>query len=51
MIYLKEKKSINGRREKKNVATVATVPLATVVTFQNLKKKDKVANQNGTVDE
>ena len=37
--------------KKKNVATVATVPLGTVATFQNLKKKDKVANQNGTVDE
>ena len=39
-------------KKKKNVATIATVPLGTVATFQNLKKKeDKVANQNGTVDE
>ena len=36
---------------------VATVPLGTVATVQNFKKKkrkkeeDKVANQNGTVDE
>ena len=37
-------------KKKKNVATIATVPLGTVATFQNLKKKeDKVANQNGTV--
>ena len=52
MIYLKEKKSINGRLEKKkNVATIATVPLGTVATVQNLKKKkDKVAQQNGTID-
>ena len=45
--YLKEKKSTNGRlKEKKNVvATIATVPLGTVVTVQNQGEK-KVAHEN-----
>ena len=43
--YLKEKKSTNGRLEKKNVvATIAIVPLGTVATIQNLGKK-KVAHE------
>ena len=39
------------KKKKKNVTTVATVPPDTVATVQNLKKKkDKVAQQNGTVN-
>ena len=40
------------KKEKKYiyVAIVATVSLGTIATVQNLKKKDKVAQQNGTVD-
>ena len=48
-IYIKREKST-----KKKVSTVAIVRLGTVATIQNFKKnkkKDKVANQNGTVDE
>ena len=45
--YLKERKSTNGRLEKKNVATVATMPLGTIATI----KKKKVAHQNGTTYE
>ena len=42
------KKKSTNKRLKKNVATV---PLGTITTVQNFgKKKDKVANQNGTVD-
>ena len=44
MIYIKGKKSTNESLEKKRkieVAIVATVPLGTVVTVQNLKKKKK----------
>ena len=58
MIYIKGKKSTNGRLEKKRkieVAIVAIVPLGTIVTVQNLKKKkkkkNKVANQNETIDD
>ena len=43
IIYIKEKKSINGRLKKKNVAIVQN--------SKKKKKEDKVANQNGTVDE
>ena len=49
-IYIKGKKSTNGRLEK-NVATVATEPLGIVAIVQKRKKKDKVAHQNDTVDE
>ena len=44
------KKKSTNKRLKKNVATV---PLGTITTVQNWKekKKRKVANQNGTVDE
>ena len=51
MIYIKGKKSTNGRREKKRkieVAIVATVPLGTVVTVQNLKKKKKKKKKRET---
>ena len=43
IIYIKEKKSTNGRPGKKTVTTVATVPPGTVATVQNffLKKKTK----------
>ena len=34
-IYIKEKKSTNGRPGKKTVTTVATVPPGTVVTIRN----------------
>ena len=58
VIYIKEKKKYKQKTEekKKKVATIATVPLGIVYTVQNFKKKkkkrrDKVANQNGTVDE
>ena len=44
-IYIKKKKSANGRLGKKKKKSVATLPLGTVATVQNLlkKKKDKVA--------
>ena len=45
MIYIKGKKSTNGRLEKKRkieVAIVATVPLGTVVTIQKKKKKSQI---------
>ena len=47
-IYKRKKKY--KQKTKKNVATV---PLGTVTIVQNFekKKKEKVANQNGTVDE
>ena len=55
MIYIKgKKKSTNRRLKIKTLSTVATMPLGTVATVQNYKKKKKkgkVANQNGTVDE
>ena len=38
------------KKKKKYVAIVATVSLGSIATVQNLKKKDKVAQQNGTVD-
>ena len=45
--YLKgKKKTQTDYREKKNVATVATVPLGTVVTVQNLGKKNGSWNQS-----
>ena len=40
-IYKKEKKKITNRIFKKKVSTVATVPLGTVATVQNLKKRKK----------
>ena len=40
-IYKKEKKKIKNRIFKKKVSTVATVPLGTVATVQNLKKRKK----------
>ena len=41
----KKKKNTNGLlKKKKNVAIVATVPLAIVITVQNLEKK-KVAHE------
>ena len=40
-IYIKEKKSTNGRLKKKTVTTIATVPLSTVATIRNFKKKKK----------
>ena len=45
--YLKEKKKhklIIGKKKKKTIAIVATVPLGTVVTVQNLGGK-KVAHE------
>ena len=40
------------KKKKKTVAAIATVPLGIVATVQNLKKKkkDKVTQQNGTID-
>ena len=35
-IYIKGRKSIDGRLEKKNVATLPIAPLETVATVQNL---------------
>ena len=44
-IYIKEKKKCKRKAEekkkKKTVATIATVPLGTVATVQNLKKKKR----------
>ena len=41
-IYIKEKKSTNGRpKKKKPVTTVATVLPGIVATIRNLKKKEK----------
>ena len=40
-IYIKEKKSTNGRPKKKTVTTVATVLPGIVATIRNLKKKEK----------
>ena len=49
-IYIKERKvQTEDWKKNKNVATIAIMQLGTVTTVQ--KKKDKVANQNGTVDE
>ena len=45
--YLKgKKKTQTDYREKKNVATVATVPLGTVSTVQNSRKKSGSRNQS-----
>ena len=48
-----KKKKHKPITKKKKKTTVATMSLGIVATVQNLKKKkkDKVANQNGTVDE
>ena len=55
-IYIKEKKSTNGRRKNKikTVTTVATMLLGTITTVRNLKKEKKkkeVPHQISTVDE
>ena len=50
-IYIKGKKSTNGRLKKKK-KPIATVLLGTVAIVQNFKKKKKSGsiNQNGTVE-
>ena len=49
VIYIKGKKKYKQKTKKKK-AIVATMQLGTVTTVQK-KRKDKVVNQNGTVDE
>ena len=46
-IYIKGRKSTNGRLEKKNVATVATEPLGIVAIVQK-RKKEKKKRQSGS---
>ena len=46
-IYKRKKKvQTEDWKKKKNVATVATVPLDTVATFQNMEKNNNTNNNN-----
>ena len=48
-IYTSLHKYLKGKKKKKTIAIVATVPLGIAVTIQNLGKKKKVVHETKAV--